>query len=125
MGSSERRKGADFEREIVRTAIALGLEARRTALNQTQDGADTFADVTIAGLRVECKHRKVIPYWSDLLTCALLRTTFKPAGSIAKWLDGHDALIVKQTGLAVPLVVPKNGEVITLKDWLGCLAKST
>lgn len=121
MSAMQRRKGADFEREVVNAAKALGLDARRTAPNQTQDGSTSFPDVMIAGLRVECKHHKDIPHWQEILSAALLVDRITPSGDIAKWLAGHDALVLKQTGQPVPLVVRADGSVLTLRMWLSSL----
>jgi hypothetical protein len=121
MGAMQRRKGANFEREIVNAALAFGLEARRTAPNQTQDGSESFGDVTIQSLKIECKHHKKIPHWNEILAASLLDIKFKPVGEIAQWLKGHDALIMKQTGLTVPLVLQDDGQVMTLATFLGSL----
>ncbi len=53
MGASQRRKGANWERQVVNDLVAHGFEARRTAPLQT-NGADV-PDVMARPLWVECK----------------------------------------------------------------------
>jgi hypothetical protein len=121
MGKMQRTKGAEWERTVVNTAKAFGLEARRTAPNQTQDGSDSFGDVTINGLKCECKHHADIPQWIEMVNCALLKTSFQPKKIVASWIAGHDALVIKQTRSCAPLVLIHlafNGlEVITMEEF--------
>jgi hypothetical protein len=93
MGKAQRDKGARFERAVVNLAAAYHLDARRTAPNQTQDGDAEFADVRVAGRRVECKHRQCIGAY------------------LWQWLGDHDALVIKRDGAPALAVIP-------LADWL-------
>jgi hypothetical protein len=120
MGKMSRTKGATWEREVVNTAKAFGLDARRTAPNQTQDGSDTYGDVTIEGLKCECKHHAVVPQWVELVNCALLEMGFRPKKEITGWIADHYAVIIKRTGGWVPLVIiGKSGwyRVITMRTF--------
>jgi len=57
-----KRKGNDFEREIVNLARAYGLEAERAyASNGRALGQSENVDAVISGLRVQCKRRRDIP----------------------------------------------------------------
>lgn len=105
MGKFQRDKGAAWEREVVRMAREYGLTARRTAMNQTQDGSDTYGDVQIGSLKCECKHHRDIIQWIEMVNSALLGKNFRPGRIVAGWLKGHDCLIVKQSGGWTPLVI--------------------
>lgn len=126
MGKMQRTKGATWERDVVNAARAMGLDARRTAPNQTQDGSTEYGDVTIEGKKCECKHHANIPQWRELVNAALLdHCGFKPGKIMAGWLRGHDALILKQTGGWCPLVVVNVTDcflVMTLEKYLDNLA---
>ena len=118
MGKMSRTKGATWEREVVNTAKAFGLDARRTAPNQTQDGSDTYGDVTIEGLKCECKHHAVVPQWVELVNCALLKTIFKPKREIGGWVADHDAVIIKRTGGWAALVILEGMTAgMDVEDW--------
>ncbi len=92
MCKMSRTKGAQFERDIVNFAKAAGLEARRTAPNQTQDGSDEFGDVRIAGKKIECKH---------LASASKFLWTGSGIRKAGDWywqtIAGHDAIIIKRT----------------------------
>jgi len=123
MSKMQRTKGATWERDVVNLAKSFGLDARRTAPNQTQDGSDTFGDVTINGLKCELKHHAVVPQWIEMVNCALLGSWFKPKKIVLSWITGHDALIIKRTGGWAALAVVKCSyeeeyEVITLENFL-------
>jgi hypothetical protein len=121
MSKSQRTKGATWEREVVNLAKSFNLDARRTAPNQTQDGSDTFGDVTINGLKCELKHHAVVPQWIEMVNCALLNTEFVPKKIVGEWIAGHDALIIKRTGgWAALAVLPMTAGYIvkTLKAFL-------
>jgi hypothetical protein len=125
-GTSARRKGAQFERDIVIAAKARGLEARRTAINQTQDGSATFGDVAIAGLKVECKHHASIPFWGKLVASyeAQHPVPYEYVNGntqLARWLAGHDALIVHQTRSSYIFVLTPDRTICTLEQWLNSL----
>lgn len=67
MGSSQRTKGASYEREVChQLAASLGLEVKRN-IGQARDGGD---DITVAGLSVECKRRKRLGTVQSWLTQA-------------------------------------------------------
>lgn len=94
-GKMSRNKGANFERAMVALAKNAGLEARRTAPNQTQDGSAEFGDIRIAGRKVECKHHATISkmFWNPCGNDRCIK-----AGAVYwKWLEGHDALMLKRT----------------------------
>ena len=109
MSKMQRTKGATWERDVVNFAKSFGLDARRTAPNQTQDGSDTFGDVTINGLKCELKHHAVVPQWIEMVNCALLCIDFVPKKIVGEWIAGHDALIIKRTGGWAALVVRSYG----------------
>ncbi len=90
MGKFSRDKGANFEREVVNEAIAMGLDAKRVPLS----GATSFAkgDVTIVPgfasqpWTFELKRRKALPGW-------LSEALGDNAGLILR-ADRHDAVAV-------------------------------
>ena len=60
MSATERRKGANYEREVGRRLQdVLGVEAARTAPLQA-GRCDAAPDVAVRGLWIECKRRKRI-----------------------------------------------------------------
>ncbi len=82
MGKFSRDKGARFERDIIMRAAEHGFDADHTALMQTIDGDQTYADVTMnvdgSQFRIECKHQESIPR------------------KLWDWLDGNDAVMIKR-----------------------------
>ena len=88
MGKRSRDKGAGFERAVVTAAKAYGLDARRTAPNQTQDGDAVWGDVTINGLKVECRKRESIGGW------------------VWEWLEGNDVLVLGRNRKPPLAVIP-------------------
>lgn len=61
MASKGKRKGSNYEREIVNQSIEAGLSAKRAyASNGLSLGFTENVDVVIAGLRGQCKRRKKI-----------------------------------------------------------------
>lgn len=97
MGKMQRRKGLVFENTCVHAAAEAGLEARRTSINQSQDGDATFGDITIESERYECKNQQGI---GDYLW---------------KWLKGNDGLIIKRNGRPPLMVIPYDEYLEMLK----------
>lgn len=63
MSASERRKGADFEREIANDLTEdWGVRIRRN-IGQSRDGGD---DITVPPFRFECKRRATISIYKWL-----------------------------------------------------------
>lgn len=57
-----KRKGNAFEREIVATALASGIDAKRAyGSNGESLGHNQTVDVVVGGKRVQCKRRAVLP----------------------------------------------------------------
>lgn len=75
-GKSPRRKGHDFEREVVREAIAYGHEAQRTPDSK-------YPDLRINGRLVSCKRRKAGFGW------------------MYKELEKHDYILCRDNGKAI------------------------
>lgn len=98
MGLMQRRKGKSFENKCVRDAKEAGLDARRTAMMQTQDGVETFGDLTINGERYEAKNQEAIGSY------------------IWKWLGINKGLIIKKNGLMPLVVIPYADYLELLKD---------
>lgn len=66
MSASQRRKGADFEREICTLLTdALGTVVKRN-LAQTRGGATEGSDITIGPFSIECKRRASIAVYEWL-----------------------------------------------------------
>lgn len=105
IGRGSRRKGNAFQSEVVKRAIAVGLPADNTGRMQQGGATGSYGDVTIAGLKVECKSHARISGWIQLVTAAMLGREVNLTKEQQGWLDGHDALILKQTGWPEPLVV--------------------
>lgn len=123
MGKFSRSKGARFERDIVNLAKSYGLEARRSSLNQCQDGSKVYGDVTVCGLKVECKHMAYVPSWGKLEAAHLKRQPAPYAllhgnTTVAKWIANHDALVMHQTHSANTYVLLPNRDVLTIEQWL-------
>lgn len=89
-GRSPKRKGSEFEREVVRILQDHGLAAERVPLSGAVKSASFDRDITcpVRGKdqRVECKRRA------------------RQFGSIDKWLGGNFALVVRDDR-SRPLVV--------------------
>tara|TARA_R100000808_G_C2125599_1_gene135925 strand:+ start:1013 stop:1315 length:303 start_codon:yes stop_codon:yes gene_type:complete len=64
MSSPSKRKGNSFEREVVKQAQDLGLDAIRAyASNGMALGEAEDVDVKISGYKGQCKRRKRIAKW--------------------------------------------------------------
>jgi len=64
MTSKNKRRGNDFERELVEAAIASGFEARRAWGSDGRSlGMHPEVDVVIKGYKVQAKRRKLFPAW--------------------------------------------------------------
>ncbi len=98
MGAMQRRKGKTFENTCVTQAGEAGLDARRTAPMQTQDGAATYGDITIEGERYECKNQQGIGDY------------------IWRWLEGNKGLILKRNQRPALMVIPYTNYLKMLKD---------
>lgn len=59
MGSTERRKGHQFEREVVRELKEKGIDARR--ILEFQQEQANGVDVETPDLIIQCKNMKVMP----------------------------------------------------------------
>lgn len=57
MSSASKRKGSNYELEVVRAHLALGIDATKTPLSGALGGKYS-GDVQIAGMIGECKRRK-------------------------------------------------------------------
>lgn len=62
MGSSQRRKGADGERELAKKLTELGLPCRRTCQHDGRFEADLAG---IDGLHIECKRVEALRLWDS------------------------------------------------------------
>lgn len=83
MGKLSRRKGAEFEREVVRAFKSAGFKAERRAglqANPLLDQGDVFVDNLG---RIECKRRassfKTLYEWMKDAEAVVIRTDHKPA----------------------------------------------
>jgi hypothetical protein len=120
-------KSADFERDVVVRAKHFGLsadDAQREGWKQVKGGSAAAGDVTIAGRKVECKHFGSIPNWCELLSAQARRRPAKLGAELRRYLKGHDALVLKQTGWAELVLVITQGDdrVYLLDDWLRWIA---
>jgi hypothetical protein len=100
MGSKSRRKGAQYERDIVNAAKAKGMSAERI---QGRAGAARLGDpdVLIADVvRVECKRRAKLPDY------------------LMEWGDGADAVVMRDDGRKSVVVMP-------LDRWLALVKWAT
>ena len=89
MTSPSKRKGNQFEREIVADATARGLIAERAyASNGRALGESEAVDVVVNGLRIQAKRRAKLPQY-------------------LKIPDGADAVVVRQD----------RGETLILMRW--------
>ena len=92
-GRRNRQRGAEFEREVVNAARAIGLAAERV---QGRAGAARLGDpdVVIDGdITLECKRRKSLP------------------GYLTEWCEGVDAAVIREDrGKALV--------VMSLEKWL-------
>lgn len=67
MTGSSKRKGNAFERQLVKMAIARGLNAERAYGSDGRAmGEEKGVDVIVAGYRVQAKIRKALPAWLQL-----------------------------------------------------------
>jgi len=126
-GKMSRDKGARLEREVANRAIAVGLDAVRSAPMQGL-GRSAGADVTINGsILVECKSRARISGWTAIITSILLNTECPLTKEQQAWVESHHALVLKQTGWPEPVVVAaaEGGYMaMTLTAWLALLTEA-
>lgn len=121
--NASRDKGCKFERELVNAALDAGLTAERTAPMQGK-GRDEYADVLIAGLRCECKSLKAVPNWCELLSALVHKRPAKLGDVLRRYVKGHDALCLRQTGWAeLILVILPDDRVVLLDEWLASLVR--
>jgi len=89
MTSPSKRKGNQFEREIVNVARARGLIAERAyASNGRALGESEAVDVVVNGLRIQAKRRAKLPQYLQIP-------------------DGADAVVVRQD----------RGDTLVLMRW--------
>ena len=64
MTSKSRRKGNEYERELVNQATASGLAARRAwGSNGESLGLDSEVDLTVENYKIQAKRRKELPQY--------------------------------------------------------------
>jgi Holliday junction resolvase len=64
MPSKNKRRGNDFEREVVEAAKARGIEAQRAWGSDGRSmGMHAEVDLVIKGWKVQAKRRKLFPAW--------------------------------------------------------------
>lgn len=69
MSANNRRRGFNFERELVNAAKELGLKAKRAwGSNGQALGEHEEVDVVIEGHKFQCKRRKKLPNYLDVRT---------------------------------------------------------
>jgi len=100
MPNPNRRRGFDFERELVHAAQAAGLEARRAygSNGLSLPGCVEEVDVLVAGHKAQCKRRRALPGYLQIP-------------------DGCDVVVCRQDRGPV-LVLCK------LEDWLSLVANT-
>lgn len=92
-GRRNRQRGAELEREVVRAARELGLDAERV---QGRAGAARLGDPDVLideDIRVECKRRRTLPAY------------------LTDWLDGVDATVIREDRGTALVVMP-------MRTWL-------
>lgn len=89
-GKNNRRKGAQFERDVVNVAKSYGLNAYRAGHGQTSPEFPD-ADVIIMGQGYECKKRKQTPDWIYTRKRIPKRMPYY----LARWLDRGPCIVCR------------------------------
>ena len=86
MTHPSKRKGNDFERELVNMAKASGIESKRAyASNGESLGLHSEVDCLIGGYKIQAKRRKVLASWLS---------PSDEVDAVAARPDGGEALVI-------------------------------
>ena len=96
MTHASKRKGSDYERELVKQATSAGLIAERAyASNGRALGCAETVDLTVSGCRVQAKRRKAIAGYlkpPDGADVAVFREHRGESLVLLRWADFLDLL---------------------------------
>lgn len=95
-GKSPKRKGSQFERDVVNTAKAGGIDAKRAyASNGEALGHAADVDCLIGEYRVQCKRRKQLPAYlipSETVDAVVAKADFGETLIVMRYHDFLDLL---------------------------------